>query len=183
MSELNLVKNKIRDELQKGLPSKRKILFFLLDLLKKDKYPSLSDSEFYEIVGYTYQLNLDYKLNLEMLFYPIYNQLQKKIKKLYGVDKRVEMEQYLIENFNFSYRVKKNVRQIEDLTEVRSTSSKIIKYVSFLLFLILGILVLILGIILYFRSPSGSFIGRGIVILVIAAGLSLIIVSIFIVSR
>ena len=71
-----------------------------------------------------------------MLFYPIYNQLQKRIKKLYGDDKRVEMEQYLIENFNFSYRVKKNVSQIQDLKEARSTSSKVIRYVSFLLFLL-----------------------------------------------
>jgi len=55
--------------------------------------------EFYDIVGETYKLNLDYKLNLKMLFFPIYNGLKKKIKKLYGDEKRLEMEQYLIEKF------------------------------------------------------------------------------------
>ncbi|NHJ19632.1 MAG: hypothetical protein EAX91_01725 [Candidatus Lokiarchaeota archaeon] len=183
MSDPDFTKYKIQEELQKGLPSKRKILSLLLDLLKKDIYPSLSDSEFYEIVGYTYQLNLDYKLNLDMLFYPIYNQLQKRIKKLYGDDKRVEMEQYLIENFNFSNRVKKNVSQTQNLKEARSTSSKVIRFVSFLLFLIAGILVLIVGITIYFSSPSVSFFKRGFVIVVIAVGVSLIIVSIFFVSR
>jgi len=99
MRDVNLIKDKIRKELEKGLPSKRKILSYLLDLLKKDKYPSLSDIEFYDIVGETYRLNLDYKLNLEMLFFPVYNALKKMIKKLYGDEKRLEMEQYLIKNF------------------------------------------------------------------------------------
>ena len=93
------VKDKIREELEKGLPSKRKILSYLLDLHKKDKYPSFSDFDFYDIVGYTYKLNLDYKLNLEKLFYPIYDALKKKIKKLYGAEKRLEMKQYLLKNF------------------------------------------------------------------------------------
>jgi len=99
MSDVNLIKDKIREELEKGMPSKRKILSYLLDLLKKDKYPSLSDFEFYDIVGYTYKLNLNYKLNLEIFFYPIYDALKKKIKKLYGKEKRLEMEQYLIKNY------------------------------------------------------------------------------------
>jgi len=100
MSDVNLIKDKIREELEKGLPSKRKILSYLLDLLKKNKYPSLSDFDFYDIVGYTYKLNLNYKLNLEIFFYPIYNELKKKIKKLYGKEKRLEMEQYLIKNYD-----------------------------------------------------------------------------------
>jgi len=99
LSNVNLIIDKIREEHKKGLPSKRKILSYLLDLLNKDKYPSLSDVEFYDIVGETYNLNLDYKLNLKMLFYPIYNALKKKIKKLHGDEKRLEMEQYLIKNF------------------------------------------------------------------------------------
>lgn len=63
MSDTTLIMNKIREELQKGLPSKRKILSYLLDLLNKSKYPSLSDFEFYDIVEETYTLNLDYNLN------------------------------------------------------------------------------------------------------------------------
>ena len=92
MSDANLVMDKIRKELKKGLPSKKKILSSLLDLLKRDKYPSLSDFEFYDIVGEIYELNLDYNLNLNMLFYPIYNDLKKKIKKLFDDEKMLEME-------------------------------------------------------------------------------------------
>jgi len=99
MSDANLVMDKIRKELKKGLPSKKKILSSLLDLLKRDIYPSLSDFEFYDIVGETYELNLDYNLNLKMLFIPIYNALKKRIKKLYDDEKKLEMEQYLIKNF------------------------------------------------------------------------------------
>jgi hypothetical protein len=99
LGDPDLMTEKIRHELGKGLPSKRKILSYLLDLLNKDKYPSLSDFEFYDIVGETYKISLEYKLNLKMLFDPIYNNLKKKIKKLYGKEKRLEMEQYIIKKF------------------------------------------------------------------------------------
>ena len=99
MSDINLVLDKVRKELKKGLPSKKKILSHLLDLLKRDKYPSLSENEFYDIVGEIYELNLHYNLNLKMLFYPLYNDLKKKVKKLYGDDKMFEMGQYLSKNF------------------------------------------------------------------------------------
>jgi len=99
MSDTNLIKDKIREELEKGFPSIRKVLSFLLDLLNKDRYPSLSDVEFYDIVGYTYKLNLDYKLNLKISFYPLYNDLKKKFRKLFGDEKWLEMEQHLIKNY------------------------------------------------------------------------------------
>ena len=44
MTDANLAVGKIRNELKKGLPSKKKIFSYLLDLLKRQKYPSLSDS-------------------------------------------------------------------------------------------------------------------------------------------
>lgn len=181
MNVPDLAKNKIREELQKGLPSKRKILSYLLDLVNNDKYPSLSDTEFYDIVGATYKLNLKYKLNLEMLFYPIYKNLKKKINKLYGNEKRLEMEQYLRGNFDLYYPEKKeNIGQIQYSSP---SFSKIIRYAISLLVLILGIIILIWGITLYFSLPLVSFFGRGFVIVLIAAGISLIIVSILIVSR
>jgi len=99
MSDVNLIKDKIREEFEKEFPSKKKVKSYLLDLLNKDKYPSLSEIEFYDVVGNTYKLNLDYKFNLETLFYPIYDELKKKIKKLYGDEKRLEMKQYLLKNF------------------------------------------------------------------------------------
>ena len=123
MSDANLIKDKIREEFEKGYPnywnpSSKKVLSYLLELFNKDKYPSLSDFEFYDIVGDVYKLNLTkassilskkfgsegvlknaYKLNLKISFYPLYNDLKKKIKKLYGDEKWLEMEQYLIKNY------------------------------------------------------------------------------------
>ncbi|MFX0029341.1 MAG: hypothetical protein ACFE8B_09035 [Candidatus Hermodarchaeota archaeon] len=75
----------------------------LFDLLNKDKYPSLSDYEFYDVVGETYKLNLDYNLNLKMLFIPIYKDLKKRIKKLHGKEKKFEMEKYLDEKYGLRY--------------------------------------------------------------------------------
>jgi len=118
MSDANLIKDKIREEFEKEFSSHGKILSYLLDLLKKDKYPSLSDLDFYNIVGYAYKLNLTkassilskkfgsegvlinaYKKNLKISFYPIYNDLKKKFRYLYDDEKWLEMEQYLIKNY------------------------------------------------------------------------------------
>jgi len=174
MSDINQVKNEIKEELEKGLPSKRKILSYLLDLLNKDKYPPLSDFEFYDIVGYTYKLNLNYKLNLEPLFYPIYNALKKKFKKLYGKEKRFEMEQYLRENFGLKgpEKYRKN-RQIQDSPLSLSTK---IKYVVFLLALITGLIALFLGVFVYF------FVSRAGGITLSILGLILIVSSICFIS-
>ena len=174
MSDVNLIKDKIREELEKGMPSKRKILSYLLDLLKKDKYPSLSDFDFYDIVGYTYKLNLNYKLNLEMLFNPIYNELKKKIKKLYGKEKKLEMEQYLREKFGLKGPEKygKN-HQIEKSPRSPITT---IKNIVSALVLITGIIIIIIGLFVYsFASRSG-----GITLAIL--GLFLIIASIGICS-
>ena len=38
MSDVNLIKDNIREELRKGNPSKKKVLSNFLELLKKDKY-------------------------------------------------------------------------------------------------------------------------------------------------
>jgi len=171
------VKDKIREELEKGLPSKRKILSYLLDLHKKDKYPSFSDFDFYDIVGYTYKLNLDYKLNLEMLFYPIYDALKKKIKKLYGAEKRLEMEQYLKEKFGLYglYGLEKIGKNHQKQHSPRSSFTTI-KYVLSAIFLILGIITLIIGVFVY------SFGSRSVGITLAILGIILIIASIGICS-
>ena len=125
--------DKIRNELKKGLPSKKKILSSLLDLLKRDKYPSLSDSEFYDVVGEIYELNLDYNLNLKMLFYPIYDALKKRIKKLYSDERTLEMEHYLIKNFglfgaeHILNRIKEEFEQVtlKDLSSRERLSLKL----------------------------------------------------------
>jgi len=178
MSDVNLIKDKIREELEKGLPSKRKILSYLLDLLKKNKYPSLSDFDFYDIVGYTYKLNLNYKLNLEIFFYPIYNELKKKIKKLYGKEKRLEMEQYLMEKFGLNSPEKNGKNRQKQYSPPSLLT--IIKYLFFLLFLIVGITVIFTGIFAY------SFLSlylKGFAFVLIIIGLGFIIGSILILSK
>jgi hypothetical protein len=137
MSDVNLILDKIREELEKGLPSKRKILSYLLDGLKKDKYPFLSDFDFYDIVGETYKLNLDYKLNLNMLFFPVYNALKKKIKRLYGKEKTLEMEKYLIDKFGLSYP-EKSLFVAKKVEGGLSTKSKIFLIASIICSLICG---------------------------------------------
>ncbi|MFX1379595.1 MAG: hypothetical protein ACFFA4_10940 [Promethearchaeota archaeon] len=98
-STKNQVMNHINEELQKGLPSKRKVLSYLLNLLNRDKYPSLSDSESFNIIGETYKLTLNCNLSLELFFEPIYKKLKKLVKKNYGIKIEMEMEQHLSENF------------------------------------------------------------------------------------
>jgi len=174
MSDANLIKDKIREELEKGMPSKRKVLSYLLDLLKKDKYPSLSDFDFYDIIGYTYKLNLDYKLNLEMLFYPIYNGLKKKIKKLYGKEKRLEMEQYLIEKFGI-YGPEKKIGKKQQKQYSPRSSFTTIKYVLSALVLITGIITLIIGVFVYsFVSKSAGITSAIIGIILILSGICII---------
>jgi len=98
MSNANQVLDKIKKELQKPIPSKKKIISYLLDLLNKDKYPSLSDHEFYDIIGETF------KLDLKFLMDSVYPDLKKKLQKLYGGEKENEMEIYLFEKFGLYSR-------------------------------------------------------------------------------
>jgi len=133
MSDANLIKDKIREEFEKEFSSNKKVLSYLLELRNKDKYPSLSDLEFYDIVGDIYKLNLTkassilskkfgsegvlknaYKLNLNISFYTLYNDLKKKIKKLYGDEKKLEMEQYLIKNYGL---FKEGFEQVDPTTD------------------------------------------------------------------
>lgn len=163
MSYKNQVMIRIKEELEKELPSKRKILSYLLDLLNKSNYPSLSDFELYDIVGETYKLILDYKLNLRMLFFPIFNALKKKINKLYGKEKRLEMEQYLIDKFGLSYTEKyTKERQKQEFPPSLLTR---LKYVVFSVCALIGLILFFYGLFVYYIQSSQSL---GIIFMIIS---------------
>ncbi len=82
--------NKIKNLLEMKKPSKKKILSSLLTLQAND---SLSNLEFFDIVGKTYQLNPQYYM------FSIYRKLWSKSRKIYGVEGMKAMEKYIMENF------------------------------------------------------------------------------------
>ncbi|MFX1388099.1 MAG: hypothetical protein ACFE9M_12855 [Promethearchaeota archaeon] len=160
------VMNRIKEELKKGLPSKRKILSYLLDLLNKGNYPSLSDFEFYDIVGETYNLILDYNLNLQMLFTPIYKALKKRIRKLYGKEKWLEMEQYLQEKYRI-YHPERYGIIVQEREPPRTLSTKAL-YVVFTGVTVVGLLFIFYGLFVYLTSSPAlgiTFMILGVIIL------------------
>jgi hypothetical protein len=96
MSVVNQILNNIREELAKPEPSSDRIITHLTDLRIKEEYQSLSDSEFYDIVGETFKLNPDFFMKhiyQEMRF------LQTRGRKLYEKINIMEMDKYIIEKF------------------------------------------------------------------------------------
>ncbi len=71
----------------------RQILIYLSDLRVKDDYQSLSDSEFYDIVGECLKLNSKFFMN------SIYKDLRKIAKRQFGVKGRRFMEKNILERF------------------------------------------------------------------------------------
>ncbi|UCC20349.1 MAG: hypothetical protein JSV62_03405 [Promethearchaeota archaeon] len=167
MSDINQVMNSIKEELEKGLPSQRKILSYLFDLLNKGKYPSLSDYEFYDIIGETYKLNLDYKLNLKMLFNPIYKAVRKRIKKFYGKGKIREMEQYLEKNYEFKSPEKQKI--IDQSQASRTPLSPWRKFTIFVFIILLSVLLIITGLIIASGINPIVLIGVIVIICIIAS--------------
>lgn len=150
MSYKNEVMNHIQEELERGFPSKKKIYSYLLDLLDKGKYPSLSDFEFYDIVGETYKLILDYKLNLQILFTPVYKALKKRIRKLYGKEKWLEMDQYLQEKYRIYHPERYGIiRQVRE--PPRSLSTKAL-YGVLSGVTVVGLLFIFYGLFVYLTS-------------------------------
>jgi len=96
MSVVNQIMNNIKEELANPEPSSKRIITHLTDLRSKEEYQSLSDSEFYDIVGETF------KLNPEFFMKSIYEEmliLQTRGRKLYENINNMEMEKYIIEKF------------------------------------------------------------------------------------
>ncbi len=96
MSDINQIMNNIKEEITSPEPSSNRIITHLSDLRTKEEYQSLSDSEFYDIVGETF------KLNPEFFMKNIYGEmllLQTRGRKLYKKVNKKEMEKYIIEKF------------------------------------------------------------------------------------
>lgn len=88
MSDPNHIMNNIKEEIANPEPSHERIITYLNDLRTKEEYQSLSDSEFYDIVGKTFKLNPVFFMKY------IYGN-----RKLYEKVNKKEMEKYIIEKF------------------------------------------------------------------------------------
>ncbi|MFX0140937.1 MAG: hypothetical protein ACFFDN_45280 [Candidatus Hodarchaeota archaeon] len=108
----------IKEEIQKENPSKKKILSYLVDLRKNEKHDSHTDSDFYDIVGETFNLNLIFFMD------SIYKNLKKKVNKLFGEEKEYEMEKYLIENYGL-YSREQAVNRIKQEFEKADRSKEV----------------------------------------------------------
>jgi len=93
MSDSNQILNIIKEELQKPKPNSSKILNTLLDLRSKAEFQQLSDSEFFNIVGETFNLNPEFFMK------ELYKSFRKKMGKLIGDEKLKEMEKYILEKY------------------------------------------------------------------------------------
>ena len=92
LSDVNQKVNNIKEEITRSEPSSTRIITHLCDLRIKEEYQSLSDSEFYDIVGETF------KLNPEFFMKSIYRGLKLR-KNIYANINNREMEKYIIEKF------------------------------------------------------------------------------------
>ncbi|MFX0081246.1 MAG: hypothetical protein ACFE94_05785 [Candidatus Hodarchaeota archaeon] len=98
MSIVNQIMNNIKEDLKylevsqsdRGIVSAR-IIAHLTDLRIKEEYQSVSDFEFYDIVGETFKLNPEFFMNH---IYP-----KMRGRKLYKKINKMEMEKYIIEKF------------------------------------------------------------------------------------
>ena len=93
MSDSNQIMEIIKEELQKPTPVSNKILNLLLDLRRKAEFQQLSDPEFHNIVGETFNLNPGFFMKA------LYKAFRNKLRKLIGAKRLMEMEQYIIEKY------------------------------------------------------------------------------------
>ncbi|MFX0139092.1 MAG: hypothetical protein ACFFDN_35955 [Candidatus Hodarchaeota archaeon] len=93
MGDINHVMNIIKEELKAPEPSRRTILSYLFGLRTKKERSTLSDSEFFDVVGETFKL--DPNFFMEKLYY----ELRHKILKLYGHEGRKFIERYIVEKY------------------------------------------------------------------------------------
>ena len=94
MNDINQVMTSIKEELQQQQPSASKILPILYDLKRKEEYQQLSDSEFYNIVGETFNLKPEFFMKT------LYKPFRNVVTKLIGKDKLKEMEKHILEKYS-----------------------------------------------------------------------------------
>jgi len=128
MSDSNQILNIIKEELQNPRPNAKTILKSLFDLRTNKKIQQPSDSEFFDIVGETFQLNPDFFMK------EIYKVFMVKLGKIIGFEKRREMEKYIIEKFCLAegeqilYECKGNVKQVELIEQKESGKYKMDRF-------------------------------------------------------
>lgn len=119
MSDNNQILNILKEELQKPRPSSSKILNTLWDLRREAEFQHLSDSEFFNIVGETFNLKPEFFMKA------LYKPFRKKMGKLIGDEKLKEMEKYILEKyclhegeqiiFEFNGRIIQNRKMIQPI--------------------------------------------------------------------
>ena len=124
MNELIVDYNKVLDmikaELESPRPNTKRILKLLFDF-EKDY---LSSPEYFDFIGETFRLNPDYFMK------ELYETFMGKIRKIIGVEKRTEMEKYILEKYclyedeEILYDCSGNVKQTELIEQSESGSYK-----------------------------------------------------------
>ena len=115
MNELNenQVLDNIKNEFEMPRPNSKRILKFLYQLGTEAKSQQLSDSEFFDAVGKIFRLNSEFFMK------ELYKDFMDKMGKIIGVEKRKEMERYIIEKFclledeRILYELSGNIKQTE----------------------------------------------------------------------
>jgi len=121
MSDINQIKNIIKEELERVRPSKQTILSCLsslqiltegIELDPKDEWRYIPDTEFFDLVGGTFKLNPEFFM--KHLYHKVRRKLHKDMKKRRDVSfrdsikefkeegyvgKLVEMDKYVFEKF------------------------------------------------------------------------------------
>ncbi|MFW9878711.1 MAG: hypothetical protein ACFFG0_37000 [Candidatus Thorarchaeota archaeon] len=94
MSDKNRVILEIKEELQNERPNSKRILKSLFDLKTKEKFQSLYDSKFFDIIGDTFNLNPNFFMK------ELYQTFRNKMAKIIGVKDLMDMEKKIIEKFS-----------------------------------------------------------------------------------
>jgi hypothetical protein len=127
MQELGMksqVINDLKEELQSSKPNSKKVLKIIFELQTKGKSLKLSDTDFFDIVGEAYRANPDYFMK------ELYETFMVKIGKIIGIEKRQEMERYILEKFcldedeKILFTCKANVKLTEMLEQEQSGKMK-----------------------------------------------------------
>ncbi|MHA1987465.1 MAG: hypothetical protein ACW98D_12580 [Promethearchaeota archaeon] len=95
MSDIGQVMTRIKEEFQQLRPNNYTILNILSDLRSKGEYQHLSDSEFFDIVGKTLEINPEFFMN------KVYSAFRKKMTRLLRDQKVNKMDKELMERFCF----------------------------------------------------------------------------------
>ncbi|MFX1427745.1 MAG: hypothetical protein ACFFBE_14930 [Promethearchaeota archaeon] len=120
----NQLMNDIKKEFQSGRPNTKRILKTLLGLRAKGKSQELSDIEFFDIVGETFNLDPNFFMK------GIYETFMVRISSIIGAEKRREMERYIIEKYCLAeneqilYECRGNIKQTEILEQQESGKYK-----------------------------------------------------------